>query len=78
MALGGNLNQSRTDGGRGVALGDQPVALADQQVADVQRDGNSMLGVQRWLALARIIAVFDIVVNQRGLVKTFDGDGEFA
>ena len=62
----------------GGALGDQPVAFAEQVVADVQRDGHAVGFVQGGRAVARGVAVFDVVVDQRGLVEALDGDGDFS
>src|SRR2546430_13345999 len=49
------------------------IALADQQVADVERDRNAMFLVQGFLAISFFVSIFDVVVDERGFVKTFDG-----
>ena len=59
-----------------VDLRDQPIALAQQEVARVERDGHAVLGVQRALAVALVVAVLDVVVHQRGLVEALDRSGE--
>src|SRR2546430_17592091 len=50
------------------------IALADQQVADVERDRNAMFLVQGFLAISFFVSIFDVVVDERGFVKTFDGN----
>ena len=34
-----------------------------------------MLPMQRWLAVAHGVGIFDVVMHQRGLVKNLDRDG---
>ena len=52
---------------------DQPIAQADQIVADVDRRADAVLPVQRLAAVAEGVVVFDVVVNERGLVERLDG-----
>ena len=56
----------------GLATADQAVALANEQVTDVERDRNAMFLVQRFLAISFFVPIFDVVVNQRVVVKNFD------
>ncbi len=49
---------------RRVELGEQAIAFAEQVVADVQRHRLAVGLVQRRLAVAHLIAVFDVVVDQ--------------
>ncbi len=51
---------------------DQPIAQADQVVADVDRRRRAVLAVQRLVAVAELVVVLDVVVDQRRLVKRLD------
>ena len=77
LAGGGDGDHGGALFGADVRGGEQAVAFADEEVADIQRDGDAMLGVQRGLAVARGVLVLDVVVDERGLVEAFDGDGDF-
>ena len=78
LAFGGDAQHRGFLLGARVAGGEQPVAFADQQVADIQRDGHAVLLVQRLLAVARGVVVLDVVVDERGLVEAFHRHGDFA
>jgi hypothetical protein len=41
----------------------------------VERDGDAVLLVQGRFAVALGVVVLDVVVDERGLVEGFDGDG---
>ena len=56
--------------------GDQPVAQADEEVADVDRLSHAVYAVQRGAAVAELVVVLDVVVDQRGLVQGLDRQGE--
>ncbi len=67
MALRGHGHQF------GVAqLAEQPIPFAHQIVADVERDRHADFGVQRGAVVSLLVAILDVVVNQRGLVKALD------
>ena len=55
--------------------GHQPVAEADQVVADVDGRADAVLPVQRGPAVAEGVVVLDVVVDQRRLVERLDGQG---
>ena len=55
---------------------DQPVAEADQVVAYVYRRSDPVYAVEGGLTVAEGVFVFDVVVDQRSLVKHLDGHGE--
>jgi len=59
-------------------LGEQAVALAEQQVADVQGHRNAVTAVERQVAVAVVVAVLDVVVDERGLVEALDRHGDLA
>ena len=52
--------------------GDQPIAEAEQIVADVDRRANAILAMQRGTAVAEGVVIFDVVMHQRCLVKRLD------
>ena len=54
---------------------DQSIAQADQIVADVDRHGYAEPPMERRLAVAKRVVVFDVVVNERGLVECLDRQG---
>ena len=54
---------------------DEPVAQADQVVADVDRRADAVDAVQRLLAVAEGVVVLDVVVDERRLVERLDGQG---
>ena len=56
----------------------QTIAFADEQVTGIQRYRHAILLVQRLLAVALRILVLDVVMDQRRLMKAFDGYGDFA
>ena len=58
-------------------VGEKPVAFADEQIANVESDGDAVFGVQCFFAVTDGVVVFDVVVNQRGFVESFDGHGDF-
>jgi hypothetical protein len=58
-----------------IVVGEEAIAFADEQVADVQGHRNAVFGVQRGFAVAFGVAVLDVIVNERGLVEDLDGDG---
>ncbi len=71
--------RSDEDGGAadvrgGVVVGEEAVAFTNQQVADVQRDRDAVLGVQRGFSVALGITVLDVIMHERGFVEDFDGD----
>src|SRR5262249_53130433 len=76
MAVGGDADQFGDGGRRGARAGQQTIAVADQQVAGVEGDGNAVRRMQRLLAVALVVVVFDVVVDQRCLVETLDGHGD--
>ena len=47
----------------------QPVAEADEVVADVDRGADAVDAVQRFLPVAEGVVVLDVVVNEAGLVE---------
>ena len=55
---------------------DKSVAFAQQEVAHVERNGHAVLDVQSPLSVTLFVVVFDIVVNQRGLVKALYRHGK--
>ena len=62
-------------GGNG-CLTDEPIAFADEQVADVQRDSKAVFFVQRFFAVTLGVFILDVVVDQGRLVETFHGNGD--
>jgi len=64
--------------GRQARLRDEPVPLAQQEVAHVQGDRHAVFVVEGQLAVAAVVAVLDVVVDQRGLVEALDGQGQGA
>ena len=51
---------------------DQTIAHTNKIVTDIDRSRDAILSVQRIVAVAERVAVFDIVVNQRRFVERFD------
>lgn len=51
-------------GGGGRCFHDEPVALADEEIARIQRHGNAVLFVRCRLTITVSVAVFDVVVNE--------------
>ena len=78
LAFGGDADHLGFLFGAGAAGGEQAVAFADEQVADIERNGEAVFFVQRFFAVTLRVVVLDVVVNERGLVKALDGDGDFA
>ena len=78
MAGGGDAEQFDRPLGGHIQLADQSVAFPKQEVADVQRDRDTVIDVHRALAVAHIVSVFDVVVDEGGLVETLDRDRELA
>jgi hypothetical protein len=74
VAGGGDPQHGRDPLRRRLDLADQPVALAEQKVADVQRNRHAVLGVHGGLLVAGGVGVLDVVVDQRGLVEALHGD----
>ena len=59
------------------ARADEAIPFADEQIANVQRNGNAMLFVQRLFAVAHGVVVLDVIVDQRRFVKTFHRQRHF-
>ena len=54
---------------------DEPVAEADQVIADVDGGADAVDAVQRFLAVAEGVVVLDVIVDQARLVERLDGEG---
>ena len=78
MALGGHAQHGRLEPPGKTVAADQPVAFADEQVAHVQGDAHAPAFVQGGRAIAEAVAVFDVVVDERGLVEALDGQSSQA
>ncbi len=78
LAFGGDAEHLDFLLGAGAARGEQAVTFADEQVADIQRDGDAVFFVQRLFAVTLRVVVLDVVVDERGFVEAFDGDGDLA
>ena len=50
---------------------DQSIPLSHQKVPDIESDGHPVGGMQGLFAVALIVFIFDVIMNQRGLVETF-------
>ena len=59
----------------GSILTDQPVPEANEVVPNIDRGGNAVFLVQRLVAVAELVGVFDIVMNERCLVKRLNRHG---
>jgi len=74
MALHRRTQEFRFPRIRGIGLDEEPITLAQKQIANVQRNRNAMLRMERLLAVAMRVAVFDVVVDERCLVEAFHRD----
>ena len=54
---------------------DEPIAEAEQVIADVDGGGDAVLTVQRFPAVAEGVVVLNVVVDERRLVERLDGQG---
>src|SRR5262245_53477549 len=78
MAGGGNTHHLRYHMSRRARFGQQTVAFPHQQIAYIERDGYAVLGMYRLAAVALGISILNVVVDERGLVKTFHRHRYFA
>ncbi len=78
MSLCGGPDHGRRQLGWQSGFDNQAVSFPDQQIADVQCDSDPVLPVQCLFAVAGVVLVLDIVVDQRGLVEAFHRDGQAA
>ena len=53
----------------------EPVTQANHVVADVDCRGQPVPTMQGRLSVTKVVVVFDVVVNQRGLVERLDREG---
>ena len=78
LSFGGHSDHFRPSLGRSLAGGEQPIALANQQIAHVQCHRDPVLLVQRLFAVTERVVVLDVVVDQRRLVEALDRHGHLA
>src|SRR5687767_8970991 len=76
LAKGGGAQHGDARGGRDFRLANQPVPFADEQIADVKRDGDAVFGVECGFAIAGSVIVLDIIVHEGRFVKTFNRDSD--
>ena len=78
VRVGQVIDDVGSGSGRHVArlAADQAIAQADQVVADIDGRGHAMPPMQRLMAVTVFIIVLDVVVHERGFVKSFHRHGD--
>ena len=78
MPRSGDPDKCRAHLGGSAAAGQQPVAVTQQQVSCVECHRDAVLDVERFTAIPPLIAVLDVVVDERRFVKALHRHGGLA